>query len=132
MAAFFLDSNVVVYAFTTDRRAVRAEELLTQGGTISVQVLNEFANVARRKLGLSWPEVADALAAVRALCRRVVAIDVDAHLDALTIAERCGVSFYDALVVASTLRAGCEILYTEDMQDGLQIDGRLRLVNPFR
>jgi predicted nucleic acid-binding protein len=46
----FLDSNVLVYAFTTDPRAARAQGLLARGCTISVQGLNEFTNVARRKL----------------------------------------------------------------------------------
>lgn len=131
MAGFFLDTNVLVYAFTSDRRAVRAEDLLARGGTINVQVLNEFANVARRKLGMTWREVSDASAAVRVLCAKVLGLDVDDHVEALRLAEAHGFAMYDALVLASALRSGCEVLYTEDMQDGTLIDGRLRLVNPF-
>lgn len=131
MAGFFLDTNVVVYAFTRDRRAARAEALLALGGTISVQVLNEFANVARRKLGMTWREVSDASTAVRVLCGKVLGLDVEDHAEALRLADAHGFTIYDALVLASALRSGCEVLYTEDMQDGMLLDGRLRLVNPF-
>lgn len=127
----FLDTNVLVYAFTTDRRANRAEEILARGGTISVQVLNEFANVARRKLGMTWGEVASASGALQRLCGPVVGVDLDTHADALRLAERYGLSIFDASIVASALGTRCEILYTEDMQDGMLVDGRLRLMNPF-
>ena len=80
MAGDFLDSNVLVYAFTTDPRAAAAQALLERGCTISVQGLNEFANVARRKLGKSWQEIRSDLAAIRTLCATVVPIDVDTHI----------------------------------------------------
>ena len=65
IAGEFLDSNILVYAFTTDPRAADAQALLERGGIVSVQGLNEFTNVARRKLGMSWEEVRDSLAAIR-------------------------------------------------------------------
>jgi predicted nucleic acid-binding protein len=65
-AKAFFDTNILVYAFAqNDPRADSAEALLAAGGVVNVQVLNEFANVAVRKLGMSWDEVAEALAAVR-------------------------------------------------------------------
>lgn len=131
MVGVFLDTNVLVYAFTRDRRAVRAEELLARGGTISVQVLNEFANVARRRLGMTWREIAAASGALQRLCSPILGVDLDTHDDAVRLADRYGVAIFDALIVASALSARSEILYTEDMQDGLLVDGRLRLVNPF-
>jgi predicted nucleic acid-binding protein len=131
MAGAFLDSNLLVYAFTTDSRAVAAFALLERGCAISVQGLNEFANVARRKLGMNWDEVRDALAAIRALCREILPLDVDLHDDALRIAERYRYAMYDALVIAAALRAGSDTLWSEDMQDGMVIDGRLRIANPF-
>jgi predicted nucleic acid-binding protein len=67
MAGEFLDSNVLVYAFTTDPRAATAQILLERGGIVSVQGLNEFTNVARRKLGMTWEEVRNSLTAVRTL-----------------------------------------------------------------
>ena len=128
----FLDSNVLVYAFTTDPRAAVAQALLERGCLISVQGLNEFANVARRKLRMSWRELHEALAAIRTVCRAVLPIDLETHSDALHIAERHGYAMFDALVIASALRAGSDLLWSEDMQHGAIIDGRLRIANPFR
>lgn len=132
MAADFLDSNVLVYAFTTDRRAAAAQALLQTRPIISVQGLNEFANVARRKLGMDWQELRDAIAALRVLCPTVLALDLATHDEALRIAERYGHSMFDALVVASALQAGSDTLWSEDMHDGMVIDSRLRISNPFR
>lgn len=132
MPGAFLDSNVLVYAFTVDRRAARAQSLLEAGCSISVQGLNEFANVARRKLGMSWTEIREALTDLRTLCRTIRPVDVDTHDDALRIAERYGYSLFDSLVIASALAAGSDTLWSEDMQDGAVIDGRLRIINPFR
>lgn len=84
----FLDSNVLVYAFTTDPRAQRAQALLAGGCDISVQGLNEFANVARRKLGMDWAEVREALTTIRTLCRAILPLDLETHRDGLRVAER--------------------------------------------
>jgi predicted nucleic acid-binding protein len=132
MAGEFLDSNVLVYAFTDDARAATAQALLDRGCTISVQGLNEFANVARRKLGKSWPEIRDDLAAIRTVCPTVIPIDVDTHETALRLAERYGFAMFDALMFATASKAGCTTLWSEDMQDGMLIDGKLRIANPFR
>jgi predicted nucleic acid-binding protein len=128
----FLDSNVLVYAFTADPRAAAAQVLLESGCIISVQGLNEFANVAKRKLGMTWKEVRDALAAVRTVCPAILSIDVETHVEALHVAERYGFAIFDALMIASALQAGSKTLWSEDMQDGMVIDGRLRISNPFR
>lgn len=127
----FLDTNIIVYAFTDDPRAAVAERLLAHGGEISVQVLNEFANVAQRKLGFDWQRLAEALGIVRTLATKIHAVDLACHIEAMTIAERFGVSIYDGLIVASALGAGCDTLYSEDMHDGLKIGAGLKIVNPF-
>lgn len=132
MPRAFLDSNVLVYAFTTDPRAMRAQALLQQRPVISVQGLNEFANVARRKLGMDWHELREAIEALRVLCPTVLALDLAAHVEALRLAERYNHSIYDSLVLASALQAGCETVWSEDMQHGMSIEGRLRIANPFR
>jgi predicted nucleic acid-binding protein len=128
----FLDSNILVYAFTSDPRAEKAQMLLAQGCSVSVQGLNEFANVARRKLGMTWAELREALAAIRTLCRAILPIDIDMHTNALRVAERYSFAMYDALVVAAALRADCRVLWSEDMHDGLIVDGRVRIADPFR
>ena len=129
----FFDSNVLLYTLAeNDPREAIAVRLLAAGGTISVQVLNEFAAVARRKLGLSWPEVAQALDAMRALCPPPLPITLATHEAALGIAGRLGYRFYDSLVIASALEANCATLFSEDMQDGQVVEGRLTIRNPFR
>ena len=97
-----------------------------------MQALNEFTNAARRKLGMTWHEVRDGLAGIRTLCGAITVLDVGTHEEALRIAERHGYAIFDALIVAAALRARCAILYSEDMQDGMTIGGRLRIVDPFR
>ena len=132
MPGDFLDSNVLVYAFTEDPRAAAAQALLARGCAISVQGLNEFANVARRKLGKSWGELRGDLAAIREVCTRIVAVDIDIHEAALRLAQRHGFAMFDALMIAAALQTGNTTLWSEDMQDGMLIDGTLRIANPFR
>lgn len=129
----FFDTNVVVYAFgTTDPRSVRAKALLAEGGVISVQVLNEFIYVARRRLGMAWPEVREAVHAIRTVCGPVMALTVAMHEAAAAMAERDGVPIYDAMIVAAAVSAKCEILYSEDMHNGRVFPGGLTIRNPFK
>jgi predicted nucleic acid-binding protein len=129
----FFDTNLLIYAaLQPDARSDRARALLAQGGAISVQVLNEFANVARRKLRKPWPEVARALDAVRALCQPPLPITLATHEAALGIADRLGYRLYDSLIIASALEARCAILFSKDLQDGQVVEGRLTIRNPFR
>jgi predicted nucleic acid-binding protein len=131
-ARSFFDTNVLVYAVAQDDyRSRRAEELLAAGGVLSVQILNEFVSVARRKISMSWNEVQEALDAFRVLCPTPLPITVELHEAGLKIAENHGFSIYDALVLAAALQAGCATLYSEDFQDGQIIDGRLTIRNPF-
>jgi predicted nucleic acid-binding protein len=129
----FFDSNVLIYAMVSgDSRRERAQQLVAKGGVISVQVLNEFVAVARRKMRLPWKDVIEALNAVRFLFPSPVSITQDTHEAALEIAQQYGFGIYDALIVASALEAKCTILYSEDMQDGQVIDHGLAIRNPFR
>jgi predicted nucleic acid-binding protein len=128
----FFDTNVLLYLLSADEaKADRAEEELGAGGVVSVQVLNEFASVASRKLAMSIAEVREALEGIRAVCK-VVPINEQSHDLGLQVAERYGLSVYDAMIVASALLAGCKTLLSEDMQDGQTINGRLEIRNPFR
>jgi predicted nucleic acid-binding protein len=127
----FHDTNVVVYLLAGDARAERAEAVLGKGGRISVQVLNEFASVASRRLGMSWPEIDEVLAAIRQLCR-VEPLTIETHEKALGLAARHKLGIYDATIVASALLAGCRVLHSEDFQDGQVFERQLRVVNPFR
>jgi predicted nucleic acid-binding protein len=131
-ASAFLDTNVLIYSVAeNDPRSDAAEALLAGGGVISAHVLNEFVAVARRKLGMSWADVTEALDAIRILCPSPVPITIETHGAALRIAQQYGYHIYDALVAAAALEAKCDTLYTEDMQDGQVIDDRLTIKNPF-
>jgi predicted nucleic acid-binding protein len=126
----FFDTNVLLYLLSNDAaKADRAEALLASGGTISVQVLNEFAAVASRKLAMSISEIREVLSTIRAICA-VKPLDIETHELALDMAERHRFSIYDGLIVAAAARAGCTVLYTEDLQHGQMIE-KLQVRNPF-
>ena len=127
----FFDTNVLLYLLSGDAsKAERAESLVVVGGVISVQVLNEFASVASRKLGMSWAEIREVLETIRAVCR-VEPISLETHDRGFALCERYGFSIYDSMILASALLAGCDLVFTEDLQDGQCIDGRLTVRNPF-
>ncbi|MGD0570014.1 MAG: PIN domain-containing protein [Candidatus Sulfotelmatobacter sp.] len=129
----FFDTNVFVYAVVQDDpRSQKAEELIAEGGTVSVQVLNEFADVVRRKAKMPWDELRFAIENIKSLCPNPLPVTTDTHQEALAIAEKYGYRIYDALIVASALEARCTVLYSEDMQDGQVIDKTLTIRNPFR
>lgn len=127
----FFDTNVLLYLLSDDTaKADRAEEVLSAGGMVSVQVLNEFASVASRKLKMSFVEIREVLSGIRAVCK-VLPLGTQTHDMGLQIAEKHGLSIYDAMIVAAALLAGCKTLWSEDMQHGQIINGELVLRNPF-
>jgi predicted nucleic acid-binding protein len=116
----FIDTNVLIYWVDNSSRADVVEHLLTQQAVISVQVLNEFANVLRRKRAMSLPDVEILCATLIDTCD-VVDVSVRTHQTALTLMARYNMSVYDANIVAAAVMSNCAILYTEDMQDGLNV-----------
>jgi predicted nucleic acid-binding protein len=132
MPGNFFDTNVLIYLASQDAaKADRAEAVISDGGAISVQVLNELANVARRKMKMSWQDTHAFLSLLRGLLN-VHPLAVETHETGLALAERYNLAIYDAMIAASALAADCDRLWSEDMQDGMVIDGRLRIVDPFR
>lgn len=131
MPGSFFDTNVLIYLASGDpTRADRVETIISNGGTISVQVLNEIANVTRRKMRLSWKNTRVFLYMIRGLLS-VSPITTKIHEEGLRLAERYTLSIYDALIVASALDAQCDLLWSEDMQHRMRIEKTLRVVNPF-
>jgi predicted nucleic acid-binding protein len=129
-ADVFFDTNVLLYLISPSSvKADRAEELVAAGGTVSVQVLNEFVAVALRKTTLAMTAVREVLSTVRTVCT-VAPLDTDTHDLALDLVERYRFSIDDALLVAAALRAKCAVLYSEDLQHGQAIE-RLTIRNPF-
>ena len=132
MPVSFFDTNILIYLASGDAsKADRAEATIAGGGSISVQVLNELANVARRKMQMSWDDAHTFLNMLRGVLT-VHPITVETHEAGLRLAERYGLSIYDSMIVASALGAGCDTLWSEDMQHGMKLDEGLRIANPFR
>ncbi|MGH7052192.1 MAG: PIN domain-containing protein [Acetobacteraceae bacterium] len=132
MPGSFFDTNVLVYLASADaEKADRAEAALAQGGAISVQVLNELANVARRKMRMSWPDTDAFLDLIRGLLA-VYPLTLEIHERGLALAQKYQLSIYDAMIAAAALHADCDRLWSEDMQHGLTLEGRLHIIDPFR
>ncbi|TGQ38369.1 PIN domain-containing protein [Mesorhizobium sp. M00.F.Ca.ET.216.01.1.1] len=132
MPVSFFDTNVLVYVVSGDTaKADRAEAAIAAGGAISVQVLNELANVARRKMQMSWADTHALLTTLRGLLT-VHPLTLETHETGLRLAERYGLSTYDAMIASAAIHAGCDTLWSEDMQHGMALDEGLRIVNPFR
>lgn len=131
MGGNFIDTNILIYLASGDeRKADAAEAVVRQGGTISVQVLNEFVNVARRKLDFSWSELSSFLKVIRELLH-VVPLTVATHERGMQLAQRHQLSIYDGMILAAALESGCETLYTEDLQHGMSVMG-VTVVNPLK
>lgn len=130
-ANVFFDTSVLVYlAVQDDARAEAAFQLLADGGVLNTQVLNEFVNVARRKMRMDWDEVEQTLEDIRVASEPIRPLTLEIHEVGVQIARRYGFRIYDALIVAAALDAGCTTLYSEDLQDGQRI-GALMIRNPF-
>jgi predicted nucleic acid-binding protein len=129
VSAFF-DTNILVYAQQMDGKGDRARALFAGGGKLSVQVLNEFTAVSRRKQRRDWREIDEAVADVLTIVDPPLPLTLDLHHSARSLAQDHQLSFYDALIVATAIEAGCDTLFSEDMQYGRSIGG-LNIVNPF-
>jgi predicted nucleic acid-binding protein len=127
----FFDTNVLVYANSRDDyRTAAARQLLLDGGVVGVQVLNEFASVARAKLAMTWTEVQEAIEKILILCPNPRPLSIQIHLRALGLSKRFGFSIWDGLILAAAIEARCTRLLTEDLQHGQIIDD-VRIENPF-
>ena len=127
----FFDTNVILYLLSADAaKADRAEELVAEGGRVSVQVLNEFAAVASRKLAMSWNDIGEILEHVRTVCA-VEPLTIETHERGVALASRYGLHIYDAMIVASALLSGCTVLYSEDFQDRQVFEKQVTVRNPF-
>lgn len=129
MRAFF-DSNILIYAYSTDIRREPALNALAGGGAISAQVLNEFTNVLRKKQQQDWPVIEAAVQTIRFRFPDIAPLTADTHAAALALARDHSIAFYDALIVASAIETGCDTLYSEDLQRDRSFGG-LTIVNPF-
>lgn len=127
----FLDSNILVYAYSNDPRSGVAKAICAQPHIISVQSLNEFANVSRRKLHIGWDDIVLRLVTIVDLAETVIPLTFELHQNAIALADRYKLQLYDCLIIAAAIGAGCDTLYSEDMQHGLLIEDYLIVRNPF-
>ena len=127
----FVDTNVLLYLISADaHKAARAEQVLAGRILISVQVLNEFANIALRKHKMPWAGLTEVLSGIQHFAE-VRPLTLDTHQRGLALAQRYQINLYDALIAAAALEAGCDTLLTEDLQHGQVLDRQLSIHNPF-
>ncbi|WP_428355110.1 PIN domain-containing protein [Methyloprofundus sp.] len=131
MSGSFLDSNIVIYSLgNIEEKRQRSIELISGHPFISVQVLNETANILIRKFLMPVNDIQVIMKRIASECK-VTLLTEEIHFSALSVKERYQFSFYDSLIVASALEASCDILYSEDMQHGQIIENRLKIASPF-
>lgn len=137
-ARVFLDTNVFVYSFagTGSAKARTAAQLIrkaisTRTGVVSYQVVQEFFNVALRRFAQPMT-TAEAEQYLATTFRPLLAVhsSMALYAEALQIVRRFKLSWHDALIVASAVASDCEVLYSEELQDGQEL-GHLRVSNPF-
>jgi len=129
----FLDTNILIYGYSQDEPEKQqcAIDCVQSGDVwISTQVLNETINVLRRKFSLEYSQIQAVIAELTEQFE-IAIVTVTTIETALNIAERYQYSYFDSLIVASALEVGCNILYSEDLQDGQHIDNQLTIINPF-
>jgi predicted nucleic acid-binding protein len=137
-ARFFLDTNVFVYAFDVNspKKSAQAEKLIrsaiqTRGGIVSYQVVQEFFNVALRRFAKPMT-CTDAEQYFSTTFRPLLSVHSSLALfgEAMRIAARFRLPWYDSLIVASAIEGQCSVLYSEDFQDGQQFEDTT-ISNPF-
>jgi len=129
---FFLDTNVCIYAFDADSRKkeIALDLIISNQASVSTQVLMETSNVALKKLKFRNEELKMSIDYITIFCSLHI-IELSTVRLAFQINQQYKYSLYDALIVASALESNCSILYSEDMQHGQLVSGRLNIVNPF-
>jgi predicted nucleic acid-binding protein len=131
-----LDTNILIYAISPEDgqgRTAAALDLLDRLAAVvpilPLQVVGEYLNVARRNPEIDLAEAVSRIQAIMAVHRCVASTARD-FLSAVEVSARHGLQYFDALIITVAARAGATMLLSEDMQDGLEVDG-LRVVNPF-
>ena len=127
----FFDTNTLLYLLSSDnKKADWVSKNLQQHNVISVQVLNEFTSASLRKIKISNTELDEFLDLFTSTFQ-VRSLDMDTFETGLMVSRRYGYQHFDSMIIAAALQAGCERLYSEDMQHRQVIDKRLQIVNPF-
>jgi predicted nucleic acid-binding protein len=132
---YFVDTNIWLYALIVNddaqKHRIAAEIVQGSNVVVSTQVINETCVNLLRKANLAETQLCDLIEAFYAKYE-VIATEAQILLRASRLRAHYSLSFWDSLVVASAIESGCNVLYTEDMQDGLAVEGQLTIINPFR
>ena len=131
----FLDTNIIVYLYSETeikKHYIACRCLDANDCIISTQILNEASNVWTKKYKLRVDIIKKYVENVEKVCDELMVIQNKTIYKALDLKEKYGYSFYDCLVLASALESGCDIIFTEDMQDGQEIETKLKIINPFK
>lgn len=131
----FLDTNILIYAYSEDEPKKRSVALQLLDSfedhvIISKQVINEFSNILFKKFKLSSEQVENVLLEIDNVLP-IVDFDLTTQIKALKLKDRYQFQYYDALIVATALENNCTVIYSEDMQHDMLIDGNLKIINPF-
>ena len=129
----FIDTNILLYAYSTEKNKQEiAQNIINTNNNIyiSKQVINETINILIKKFKLN---IKDIINVVKELEKELIILDFDiqTQLNALKLKQNYNLQFYDALIVSTALKNSCTILYSEDMQDKLVIEKKLKIINPF-
>jgi len=131
--SYFVDTNLLIYRYSRqdeEKRAISARMLATGHCVASVQVINEFCNVIRKKFPVQFLKIESTLLEIKSVLH-LESLVLEDTLSAIRISQTHGFQYYDALILAAALRLGCQAVLSEDMQHGFVLDGRLTIVNPF-
>jgi predicted nucleic acid-binding protein len=131
----FFDTNIFIYLYADNesdkQKTSKAIIDNAKECIINTQILNEINNVMIKK----WQMPSDAVKAVQNDVRSIATLEYvteDIIDNAVDLHYRYGFSYYDCLMLASALKSDCEFIYTEDMNDQQVIEGKLKIINPFK
>lgn len=132
----FIDTNIILYAYSSDNENKRniSQNILESHGNniyISKQVVNEITNILFKKFNLSIEKIENTILELDNEFE-IFDFDIATQIKAIKLKEKYKFQFYDALIVATALENRCDILYSEDMHDGLVVHNTLKIINPFR
>jgi len=133
MTKIALDTNVLIYLHEIDPGSEKrriANELIAGSPLISSQVVSEYLNVCNKRLKMTKQDSLDSLMGWLPFCNLAV-FEIAIFNAAIRLIEKYQFQMFDGIVVASALGSGCSILYSEDMQHGLSVEKKLKIINPF-
>jgi len=131
----FLDTNILIYVYSVDEKEKQAKateiiEMNRNALLISNQVINELCNTLFKKFSKSSAEVIDVITELSSALP-ITEFSLQTQIEAVRLMGLYSLQFYDALIIATALEHGCHTLITEDMQNGLIVEGQLTISNPF-